>query len=333
MFGNFSFQLLFSIGTFVILTIIINGGVRGYIKSLLKALNNLKNNREYQVYFWGILLLLFFDTLELRGENYFSTTYLYSYFIAKIEAPFIIKLQSFSPVWLIFLASYVYVFLFPVLFIAIFYYGLLYKKRPLIAGLFYIYLINYLVAFPFYVNLPVYEAWVVHPGIKLLVNKFYPEFNFQYRNFSGINNNFPSLHTALSVSFFYLTLVLKEKKLALVLGISSFLIVFATVYLGIHWFVDIIAGIFLGVGVVYFYTYRMEEQELLDKFYKKLAFSFLAVVFFIGGLVHGAPHAQKYYGYLKKDIGYLEIQKKTTVKIKNFYKVLKDEIKEISGGI
>jgi len=333
MFGSFLGKVFFSLFAFLLLTIILNGGSSGYFKSLGIAFKRLLTSREYLLYFLGILLLLFLDTIELKGESSFSSSYLYSYFIAKIEAPFIIKLQSFHPAWLVFLLSYVYVFLFPVLFVAVLYYGLLFDKKSLITGLFYIYLINYLVAIPFYVNLPVYEAWSVHPGIKLLIEKFYPEFNSQYRAFSGINNNFPSLHTALSISFFYLALKLRELRLVRVLGVASALIIFSTVYLGIHWIVDIIAGLFLGVGVVYFYTYRLEEKELLYNFYKKLAFTFLAVVFFIGGLVNGGPHAEKYYAYLKSEISYLELQEKTTVKIKNLYKVLKNELKEISGRI
>ncbi|ABB13875.1 phosphatase PAP2 family protein [Carboxydothermus hydrogenoformans] len=333
MFGNYFGKIILSFFSFFLLTVILHGGFRGYLKSLFVSLKRLLTTREYLLYFLGILLLLLLDVLELKGESGFPSSYLYSYFIAKIEAPLIIKLQSFQPAWLVFLLSYVYVFLFPVLFAAILYYGLINDQKTLIAGLFYIYLINYLVAMPFYVNLPVYEAWSIHPGIKLLLVKYYPQFNVEYRSFSGINNNFPSLHTALSVSFFYLAFKLRDKRLTGVLGVSSSLIVISTIYLGIHWIIDIIAGIFLGVGVVYFYTYQIEEREFMVNFYKKLAFAFLAIVFFLGGLVNGAPHAEKYYAYFKQQVSYMEIQEKAATKLKSLYDVFKNEFKEFSDRL
>ncbi|GAV22413.1 inositol phosphorylceramide synthase [Carboxydothermus pertinax] len=116
-----------------------------------------------------------------------------------------------------------------------------------------------------------------------------------------------------------------------VLGISSVLIIISTVYLGIHWIIDIIAGIFLGIGVVYFYTYQLEERKVLYNFYKKLAFGFLAVVFFLGGLVNGGAHAEKYYAYLKRQVSYYEFHEKATNKLKNLYKFFKTELEEFSG--
>ncbi|NGM70826.1 inositol phosphorylceramide synthase [Natronolimnobius sp. AArcel1] len=73
-------------------------------------------------------------------------------------------------------------------------------------------------------------------------------------------NVFPSLHTSLSMTVLFLAWVSRDKY-PLWLGLSAFLaisVVISTMYLGIHWFSDVIAGTGLALLSVYIgYNYTV----------------------------------------------------------------------------
>lgn len=77
----------------------------------------------------------------------------------------------------------------------------------------------------------------------------YPQFKLLTSEFNRDTNVFPSLHTSLSTTvliFAWRT----RKSLPLWVPIAAFLvpsIIVSTMYLGIHWFIDVIAGVGLGV--------------------------------------------------------------------------------------
>jgi membrane-associated phospholipid phosphatase len=102
---------------------------------------------------------------------------------------------------------------------------------------------------PSVVSQPMYETF---PEVMLLT--------------SAINTNvnvFPSLHTSLAVTAMILALMTRRSfprwtPIALVIGTS---VVVSTMYLGIHWLTDVVAGIALGALSVYIGEYVVNRAD------------------------------------------------------------------------
>ena len=108
--------------------------------------------------------------------------------------------------------------------------------------LLYAVMLNYFIAIPFFLFVPVYETWVYHPHVEFLIPHIYPSFEQEYRAMSGLDNCFPSLHTSMLATLALIAVRSKAgcsaKSRPYVRGSSAFSIF----YLGIHWFLDAVAG-------------------------------------------------------------------------------------------
>ncbi|WP_027092705.1 phosphatase PAP2 family protein [Cohnella thermotolerans] len=109
-------------------------------------------------------------------------------------------------------------------------------------------LLNYLIALPFFLFVPVDEAWFVSPQIHFLMLDAFPRFEADYRPLSGLDNCFPSLHTSLSVTMALLAARSGNRRWALFAAVNAVTIVFSIFYLGIHWFTDMIGGLCLAAA-------------------------------------------------------------------------------------
>jgi membrane-associated phospholipid phosphatase len=108
-------------------------------------------------------------------------------------------------------------------------------------------LLNYFLAVPFYLFVPVNEVWFVHPQVRFLLLDVFPAFEREYRPLSGLNNCFPSLHTSISITIALLASKSGIRRWAIFTWINAAIILFSIFYLGIHWFTDMVAGIALAV--------------------------------------------------------------------------------------
>lgn len=104
-------------------------------------------------------------------------------------------------------------------------------------------LLNYFIALPFFLFVPVDEAWSVSPHIQFLMLEVFPNFERQYRHLSGLNNCFPSLHTSISVMMAMIAAKSGNRRWAAFAGVNAAIILFSIFYLGIHWFTDMLAGL------------------------------------------------------------------------------------------
>lgn len=139
--------------------------------------------------------------------------------------------------------TYVYVILFSVLlFVSLFIYHHEADRRSLY-GLLYAIGLNYLLAIPFFIVIAVNESWTIHDEIRFLIPGIYPGFEEQYRHFSGLDNSFPSLHTSISITMAVLAWRSANRRLAVVCFTSAAIVLFGIVYLGIHWYLDLLAGL------------------------------------------------------------------------------------------
>lgn len=172
--------------------------------------------------------------------------------IYAIEGEFVAVLQAVVPTATLEFFSAMYMFGFPFLLVtALLLYFLLptqrYLKELLIA-----YLLNYFVGSLFYTLFVVYGPRNHLSSVDGLMYSFYPQTQEVTAAVSANTNVFPSLHTSLAVVVM-LFAWRSRREYPRWFPIASFVtscVVFSTMYLGIHWLIDVIAGILLAVGSV-----------------------------------------------------------------------------------
>ncbi len=197
----------------------------------------------------GAMLVL--NALEMRLEPWLGSHLRLDFtpWAASLGATLPVRLQTDAMPWLTQLFTWAYITVFPLLpLVAVVAFQDRPGRRRFLRDLALIYAINYLVALPFYLTFPVREAWAGGAGIHFLIPSVYPGFNAQYRPMSGLDNSFPSLHSALSLSVFLLAARSGDRRLTMVTALGAMAIVTATFYLGVHWTTDAVAGAALAVA-------------------------------------------------------------------------------------
>lgn len=142
----------------------------------------------------------------------------------------------------------------------------------------------YAVALPFYLVAPVNETWTTNPAYGC-----YDSYDGPYGDFatgtegvlhdecgaddgvvlaiSSINNCFPSLHNAFAWALPMLLWRSGWRRAAKGTAVFATLVTISTVYLGIHWIVDIVAGILLAWSVTWVavrFDYRLDHRLRLS---------------------------------------------------------------------
>jgi membrane-associated phospholipid phosphatase len=173
----------------------------------------------------------------------------------RIEGDAVARVQqalACRPLTLLF--AYVYVTVFPcLLFVSILVYDHWRDRRHLAMTLVG-YVLNFAIVLPFYVLVPVRECFVFYreggggagPAARLLLDDLSPVIMQGYRTMSGVDNCFPSFHTSLAVTVALVAWDAGRRRFAWLVGSFAAAIVFSTIYLGIHWFTDVAAGVLVG---------------------------------------------------------------------------------------
>ncbi|QSG01264.1 phosphatase PAP2 family protein [Natranaeroarchaeum sulfidigenes] len=209
------------------------------------------------------VLLLALVLLVNKGSQSYIERFSHAYgfeataTIYAIEGDFVVTFQSLVPDITMPYFSAVYVVGYALLLIApVFLYFFADRARPL-KLLVTAYAINYAVAVVFYASVVAYGprnadrssdgSSADAPLLELV-----PDITHLTALWNTNTNVFPSLHTSLSVTVFLLAAMTREE-FRRWFGLSSVLaasIVVATMALGIHWLVDVLAGIVLAVVAV-----------------------------------------------------------------------------------
>ncbi len=114
------------------------------------------------------------------------------------------------------------------------------------------------IALPFYLFFPVSDtwwasqnySWYTGNAIAFRLPQIWPSVTDHFFRFTTINNCFPSLHCCLSMTMAGIAWLRRYKRLAIVATLIALSIPIATLYLGIHWFTDIIAGEILALTAI-----------------------------------------------------------------------------------
>lgn len=169
-----------------------------------------------------------------------------------VEGEFVATLQSIVPEATLEFFSAMYMFGFPFLLVMapILYFALpsqRHFKELLVA-----YVLNYFIGTICYTLFIAYGPRNHLSSVDGLMYSFYPQTQDMTAAVSSNTNVFPSLHTSLAIVVL-LVAWRSRRQYPRWVSISSFVtacVVFSTMYLGIHWFVDVVAGGVLGVGSV-----------------------------------------------------------------------------------
>ena len=192
---------------------------------------------------------------EVVGFRMTGTIYaLEGGFVAWMQANYVTPELTFYFSW-IYIYGYVFLLVFP--FIA---YAALPRtttfKRLIVA-----YALNYGIGLLFYTLILAHGPRNVMPDVVTsLLYTFNPDFQALTSEVNENTNVFPSLHTSLAVTAGLFAVLTREEypawtPIAVWLALS---VTVSTMYLGIHWLVDVIGGVGLAVACVYL-SYRIVD--------------------------------------------------------------------------
>ncbi len=223
-------------------------------------------HRKQVVWHLGLLAsILFINKLELRYESTLTNQQDYATLFYTYEASILANIQdALRHPLLTEITTFFYIIMFVTLIAVSLVSYLLKEDLRLFYTFIYAIGLNYIIAIPFYLFFPVNEAWYIHPQIDFLIPSVYTEFESQYRNISGLNNCFPSLHNSISLTLLLLSSRSSSRVFKSLFYVSVPIIMFSTIYLGIHWLSDMAAGIALAVTAVWAASLITERYTLLE---------------------------------------------------------------------
>ncbi|MGE5626942.1 MAG: phosphatase PAP2 family protein [Solirubrobacterales bacterium] len=113
---------------------------------------------------------------------------------------------------------------------------------------------------PFYLTFHLQEVWYVLGNPDGLARNLSPEAA------AGVTLNcFPSMHTSIAFAMFLLVMREKNKIFKCIWGFFCLSVIFSTMYLQIHWVIDVIAGMAFAYGTVKLVDFVLAKGELLLK--------------------------------------------------------------------
>ncbi|MEF8779229.1 MAG: phosphatase PAP2 family protein [Haloferacaceae archaeon] len=211
--------------------------------------------REAAPYLAALILVLAISSVARDGLQ--SVSQLYGLYLTgaifAIEGEFVGWLQSYATEELTQLFSWVYVYGYAFLLVFPFIAYAALEESTQLERLIVAYTINYALGLLIYTLVFAHGPRNVMPDlVTSLLFTTTPEFQRLVSHVNVHSNVFPSLHTSLSVTVALLAYRTREvyPAWAALAGVLAAGVVFSTMYLGIHWAIDVLGGIVLAFGSV-----------------------------------------------------------------------------------
>jgi membrane-associated phospholipid phosphatase len=168
--------------------------------------------------------------------------------IYAIEGGFVLLLQSYATPSLTRLFSFAYIYLYPVILIVPFAIYLTFDDPVALRETTFAYVTNYAIGSLCYLLFIAYGPRnLLYGDVKALLFETFPEYHIITAQVNVNVNVFPSLHTSLSVTVALLAWRTRKECPRFFWGAAPMasVIVLSTMYLGIHWLTDVVAGMLL----------------------------------------------------------------------------------------
>jgi membrane-associated phospholipid phosphatase len=173
----------------------------------------------------------------------------YTQAIGGIDGDLQASLQAALPGWGAFGLAFVYLLGFPILVYLTPFLSIWRDDGRTAWRAFAAYALVYAFAVPFYLFFPVREVWTVKPGVHNLA-LVYPWVKGLLYSFNGTANDFPSEHTAMAVAVAYVAWRASDRRFAWFAVADATLVAASTILLGIHWTLDVLAGLVVALVAV-----------------------------------------------------------------------------------
>ncbi len=185
----------------------------------------------------------------------------YTEYLVMIEGDIVSHFQSFATPLLTYFNSFVYLMIFSFLMVFTFIILIYTRNLHALEEFTIAFIIIYLIAFPFYIFVPVTVTGHALPNVSPILYELSPIIDQGVRVVDPfLDNDFPSLHAALSImALMVVVLRTNLERYKVFSAISTFAILFSTLYLGIHWITDLVAGALLAM-VSYYIATRYREH-------------------------------------------------------------------------
>lgn len=274
-------------------------GMHTLIPGEVKENNMSISRRRLLIGFWPFFIPAFFVYLLVQSQSSIANILGininadYTGYILMIEGDLVSHFQYFTSPMLTYLNGFIYLMLFSFLMIFTFVILIYTHNLKALEEFTTAFIIIYLAAFPFYIFVPVTVTGYTLPNVLPLLYELSPIIDQGVRVVDPfLDNDFPSLHAALSIMTLIVVAFRTDlNRYKLFTLVSTVAILFSTVYLGIHWITDLVAGAVL--GLLSYYIAVNYRDVIFEKLHKILVM--LEVQFGIKDLIYCASCSKEMF--------------------------------------
>ncbi len=224
------------------------------------------SRRRFLIGFWPFFVSAFLVYMLVQSQSSIvnmlgiKVNADYTGYLLMIEGDFVSNFQGFATPVLTYLNGFIYLMIFSFLMIFTFVILIYTHNLKALEEFTIAFIIIYLTAFPFYIFVPVTVTGYALPNVVPLLYDLSPIIDQGVRVVDPfLDNDFPSLHAALSVMALMVVVFRTNlDRYKVFVAVSTAAILFSTVYLGIHWIIDLVAGAVLAL-VSYYFAVKYRE--------------------------------------------------------------------------